>query len=407
MCTLYNKNYITAIPAYLDTYLKNKPADCVLYSEDGTEFKIRKELLSQTKFLRKILSSAKDHCCNIIEILCPCSKEELGRLVEFLYHGKIICDRKNGSFHILENLTKIFGFPNFQFDLPENFTCDDEIETLISDHSLSTSIEIEEFAIKEEPIEKASSDSNADFLEKRSKVCDKKLNSTSQNDYIEQHEEVEDETKENINDSNSNRISKIRFKARDNISIKKKRRSTSRGGLQNQSENDQECPHCSKKINGHGYHLKRHIQSVHEKISTFTCDKCQKQFRDSYALKLHIDMVHEKIRKFNCPICQKFFATKQKLNIHQTKPHKTVSKIKVKRMAKIAGANTGAKVSPNPDPAMIVPATQADQKGPADGKPKEETFSPVPLAPAAKAPAEVKSTRAGRKRKNPTASAPE
>ena len=94
MCTLYNKHYITAIPAYLDTYLKNKPADCVLYSEDGTEFKIRKELLSQTKFLRKILSSAKDHCCNIIEILCPCSKEDLGRLVEFLYHGKIICDRK-------------------------------------------------------------------------------------------------------------------------------------------------------------------------------------------------------------------------------------------------------------------------------------------------------------------------
>ena len=163
MCTLYNKHYITAMPAYLDTYLKNKPADCVLYSEDGTEFKIRKELLSQTKFLRKILSSAKDYCCNVIEILCPCSEEELGRLVEFLYHGKIICDRKNGSFHILENLNKIFGFPaNLGF--PENFTRDDEIETLISDHSLSTSIEIEEFAIKEEPIEKASSDSNVDSL---------------------------------------------------------------------------------------------------------------------------------------------------------------------------------------------------------------------------------------------------
>ena len=108
MCTLYNKHYITAMPAYLDTYLKNKPADCVLYSEDGTEFKIRKELLSQTKFLRKILSSAKDHCCNIIEILCPCSKEELGTLVEFLYNGKMICDRKmwkfNG-FRVVEILT--------------------------------------------------------------------------------------------------------------------------------------------------------------------------------------------------------------------------------------------------------------------------------------------------------------
>ena len=53
-------------------------------------------------------------------------------------------------------------------------------------------------------------------------MCNKKLNITSQNDYIEQ-EEVEDETKENINDSNSNRISKIRSKASDNISVKKKR----------------------------------------------------------------------------------------------------------------------------------------------------------------------------------------
>ena len=117
-------------------------------------------------------------------------------------------------------------------------------------------------------------------------------------------------------------------------------------------------------------------------------------------------MVHEKIRKFNCPICQKYFATKQKLQIHQTKPHKNVSKMKLKRIAKIATANTGAKVSPKPDPAMIVPTAQADQKSPASSKPKE-TLTPAPLAPAAKAPAEVKSIRGGRKRKNATASAPE
>ena len=202
----------------------------------------------------------------------------------------------------------------------------------------------------------------------------------------------------------NSRISIIRFKASDNISIKKKKRSASGGGIQNQSN---ECPHCNKKINGYGSRLKRHIQSVHEKISTFTCEKCQKQFRDGYALKLHIDMVHEKIRKFNCPICQKFFATKQKLQIHQMKPHKNVSKIKVKRIAKIAAANNGAKVSPMPDPAMFVLAAQADQNSPADSKPKEKAFAPAPLAPAARAPEEVKSTRAGRKRKNATASEPE
>jgi hypothetical protein len=253
------------------------------------------------------------HCCNMIEILCPCSKEELGRLIEFLCQGKIICDRKNGASHIVENLTKIFGFPaNIGF--LENFSSDDGIETLINDNFLSTNIEIEEFAIKEEPMENTS---NVNVLAKNSKICDEKLNIVSQNVCKEQ-EKVEDETKENINDSNLNRISKIRPKASDNISVKKKRRSASRIGIQNQSK---ECPHCSKKINGHGFHLKRHIQSVHEKISTFTCEKCPTQFRDPYAMKTHIDMVHKKIRKFNCPICQKFFASKQKLKIHQTKPH--------------------------------------------------------------------------------------
>jgi hypothetical protein len=47
---------------------------------------------------------------------------------------------------------------------------------------------------------------------------------------------------------------------------------------------------------------------------------------------------------------------------------------------------------------MIV-AAQADKKSRADSKHKEEIFSPVSLALAAKALALVKSTRADRKRK--------
>merc|ERR1712008_447137 len=84
-------------------------------------------------------------------------------------------------------------------------------------------------------------------------------------------------------------------------------------------------------------------------------------------------------------------------------------------------ADTDAKVSPKTDPAIVVPAAQADPKSPVDNKPKEDTLAPpapaakappapaakAPPAPAAKTPAVVKSTGAGRKRKNATVTAPE
>ena len=63
-------DHLSAIIDYMETYFKKKPKDCILYSEDGTGFEIHKELLGQTEFLRKVLSTANNHCCNRIEIIC-------------------------------------------------------------------------------------------------------------------------------------------------------------------------------------------------------------------------------------------------------------------------------------------------------------------------------------------------
>ena len=105
------EDQVGAIEDYFEDYLKRKPPDCVLYSDDGTEFKIHKELLGQTDFFREILASAKEHCSGIIEILCPCSKEELRPMVKFLRTGEISCDNKLDLLKIVKNLNKIFGFP--------------------------------------------------------------------------------------------------------------------------------------------------------------------------------------------------------------------------------------------------------------------------------------------------------
>ena len=103
-------DHIASFENYIDLYLKNKSRDCIHYSKDGSKFKVHKELFGQTQFLRKILSSANERCCGTIEVFCPCSKDELNHLVNFLYDGEIHCEEEFDSLNILENLNKIFGF---------------------------------------------------------------------------------------------------------------------------------------------------------------------------------------------------------------------------------------------------------------------------------------------------------
>ena len=104
------------IKNHLDAYFKNKPPDCILYSQDGSQIYVHREIFSQTKFLRKILSSAKEHCCEMLELLVPCTERELFHLGYFLYDGEIQCQDESESIKIQENLNKIFGFPA-DFDL--------------------------------------------------------------------------------------------------------------------------------------------------------------------------------------------------------------------------------------------------------------------------------------------------
>ena len=111
-----NSRHFRTINKCLDWYLKRKTPDCIFYSEDGTQFKVHKEFLCQTEFLREILSSSKEHCCQTIEIFCPCSSKELNQMTKFLYAGEIGCDNEFGDPEVdlpefRENLHKIFGFP--------------------------------------------------------------------------------------------------------------------------------------------------------------------------------------------------------------------------------------------------------------------------------------------------------
>ena len=129
---------IASFESYLDVYLKTKSTDCILYSEDGSKFKVHKELFGQTDFLRNILSSAKEHCCGIVEVFCPCTQKELGNIIEFLYKGEINLEKETDFIKIQENLCEIFGFsknlciknPNQALSDTQNLSLDTEFEAI-------------------------------------------------------------------------------------------------------------------------------------------------------------------------------------------------------------------------------------------------------------------------------------
>ena len=147
MSQLQFKDQLTLIEENLDRYLKSKKTDCILYAEDGSKFKIHKEVLGQTYFLRKILFSAKEHCCQIMEILLPCSKNELSHLVNFLYDGEIRCKDEKDSLKILENLNKLFGFDE-SLDFRNNYE-----EPFQADESFCSSTDTEVLGDKEEALD--------------------------------------------------------------------------------------------------------------------------------------------------------------------------------------------------------------------------------------------------------------
>ena len=112
MARFVNRNHNLLFEMNSKKYMKARPPDCSIYSEDGSQFKIHRELLCQNDFLRKILNGAKDCCCSAIEIFCPCSDKELVLLVKFLYTGEIVCDDIDELTKTIDNLKEIFGFPN-------------------------------------------------------------------------------------------------------------------------------------------------------------------------------------------------------------------------------------------------------------------------------------------------------
>ena len=129
---------------YLQSYYLAKPADCILYSEDGCDVRVHKELFSQTALMREVIKSVTDHCCGPIEIIFQCSHQELCDMKQFLYGGEVCFATELDCYILQSNLNTLCGFPK---DLPVTI----ENETLVIGESMTWDPETDNvFIVKEE-----------------------------------------------------------------------------------------------------------------------------------------------------------------------------------------------------------------------------------------------------------------
>ena len=338
----------------LKSFFDQKETDCILYSEEGVEFKIHKEILGQTQFLRNILSSNKDKFCTNLQIFCPCSKRDLEFLVRFLYTGIISCGSELDAFKILINLSGIFGFPKERF-LPNNYAdIEKEFEiTKPSFDNISESNEIE----------------TQTFLRTNSRLEEKEIEftnevteeNTEETKLFDSHSMIPTE-KENVNvgfkESIRNDIQikiplrgRKQRKKRDIILSKKASKNVIPidGPLVRDEKSPFKCVICKKafktrpQMNAHIERVhdekkpykcnicnsrfnsitnqKKHITSAHEENKPFKCDRCDASCTQKYLLKMHVAFVHEGKRPFQCNICSASFQTKQHRKRHIASIH--------------------------------------------------------------------------------------
>jgi aspartate carbamoyltransferase regulatory subunit len=308
MCHLTNTNPIFLERNGLNLCLKTKPSNCILYSEDGAKFEIHKELLGQTKFMREILNSAKGHCCSTLEIICPCTKRELEKLVYFLYNGEIHCEDVFDSYNVQEDLTKIFGYPEF-------LNLDGQITSFLDDPAVCAVSSILDTAIFEST--------------ELTLLSDTDLNSN----LIGESNEI-DKNFDRIDQSNSNAESFKNTTLRrlktpillDNADFKSTEESNN--SIRDDSKESKKNPTLDQSSNAFSqknmlvsYQKKKHLNP-----KLHACIECQIVFLSKAKLNVHLKIVHEKFEHFSCQFCDRSFLLRIQLRNHQMKEHSNQKK---------------------------------------------------------------------------------
>ena len=122
---------------FVETLYKNKKTDCILYSKEGMKFEIHKEILYQTKLMKNILLDTNSLCCREMEIFCPCTEDDLENMINFFYKGTISYSKQINVVKFIDNVNKIFGFPEKSISIKDastNLAIKEEFENIDEKH---------------------------------------------------------------------------------------------------------------------------------------------------------------------------------------------------------------------------------------------------------------------------------
>ena len=313
MVKLVNESPLFAMDQeFMDLFYSKKPADCILHSEDGIQFKIHREILSQTELMQDILTSAKESCCQPLEIICPCSKVELAYVVKFLYEGQLKCDSSFDFANVLEILTKVFGFPKkFLHEWQEEFEITENVsDKPNSENDITNSTKIFDVDFNIDIKNELDLDSIEEIAEKENDITSTKIFDVDFNIDIKDEFDLD-----SIEEGLSNPIV---------IPVKPKKFNSDDIKETSHSCKDHTCKICNKKYTTRS-HLVRH-EKIHMGVKPYSCKYCQLKFSQkayvNYHEKVHIKKGHN-IRintedgTYFCKFCKKDFAALEALKLHE------------------------------------------------------------------------------------------
>ena len=80
------------------------------------------------------------------------------------------------------------------------------------------------------------------------------------------------------------------------------------------------CAICSHRFKRKD-HLKKHVETVHEKTRAYACMLCERRFGQKYHLAIHVSAVHEGKKPYACSMCSHKSARKSGLQRHMRTVH--------------------------------------------------------------------------------------
>ena len=375
MVKLVNESPLFAMDQeFMNFFYKKKPTDCILYSEDGIQFKIHREILSQTELMQNILTSAKESCCQNLEIICPCSKVELEYVVKFLYKGQLNCDSSFDFAIILKILTKVFGFPEKfldewqeEFEITENNFDIVELDSIEERVSNPTIVPSRTKKFKSEDVKQTSQsvkpfkceNCDAGFMQKINLKRHIKVIHKESKPYTERNKKNvkgNEQQKQSLNGinqfegaSNGAKASSVSYKdvSKPKIFwaelISEALLNSSNGMLivsDIYKSISARHPYYQMNVSGWknsiGHTLttnKSFVKSTDKRPSywklsknqeekPYSCGTCHASFNFKASMKRHIATVHEGAKPYKCSFCDRCYAAKINLNGHISKHHR-------------------------------------------------------------------------------------